>query len=836
MDDKSYSEAELERYFSDPKVRHTSEGDGSPAAAPAVAANASAPPLSRRPSGGDDVRYRVGVVFKGMLICTGVFAFLVLAWLLWLSRDLPSFEQIENPRNLLATVVFSADSVELARYYSGENRTWVPLSEISEHVVHALISTEDREFYDHWGVHMRRTLQAPFLTLAGKAQGGSTITQQLARNLYREVGFERSVSRKIKEILTAIRIERTYTKDEILEAYLNTVPFRYNAFGIESASKTYFNTTAAELSPEQSATLIGMLAANTYYDPKRNPENSMRRRNVVLGNMVQTGLLEESYYSSVRDVPIELEFEPYSHESNPAPHFAEYLRQWFVRWAERNGYDPYGDGLVIHTTIDSRMQALATEALQKQMEGLQAVVDVEWSRAGGFSLGSTTAPYLRRVSQGNVNAFEYWWQRYPNVVDVFVSETENFRLLRDDGTSREDAIAQLRGNADFMDSLRTAKTRLESGLIAMDPHTGQVRAWVGGRDFVADKFDHVAQARRQPGSTFKPFAYTAAFDNGYSPNYYVLDAPFTWQGWRPRNSGGTSGGYVSLRQGLAYSKNIVAARVTQMVGAAEVARYAQRLGIQSPLDVTPNDPNDEPVYPNSIALGVMDVSLYEMAGAYSTLANGGIYHEPTFVARIEDRYGNTVVEFTPTGREVLNPSTAYTTVNVMRDVVSMGTARSLRGSFRIGGIEFAGKTGTTQESADGWFMGMNPDLVVGSWVGFNDRQIKFRSSYWGQGAHTGMLVVGEFLERLQNDAPESLRLDPSVRFEQPENYKPPSRRGYAGGGSGVRRRRSDSSAGGDRPARDLLERWRQRESNQTGGESGEGGESGGNSDAGRIGW
>ncbi len=840
MDDQSYSDAELDRYFRDRDARHASEGDGTaavpPAVTPAIGSNSKppGPPLSRE----SDVSQRVAKVFKGLAVGAGVFAILVAVWLLWLSRDLPSFEQIENPRNLLATVVFSADSVEIARYYDGENRTWVPLSEISEHVVNALISTEDRDFHSHWGVHMRRTLQAPFLTLAGKAQGGSTVSQQLARNLYREVGFERSVTRKIKEILTAIRIERAYTKDEILEAYLNTVPFRYNAFGIESAAKTYFNSTAAELNPEQSATLIGMLAANTYYDPKRNPENSMRRRNVVLSNMVAVGVLDESYYAQVRDVPIELEFEPYSFESNPAPHFAEYLRQWFTKWCEQNGYDPYGDGLIIHTTIDSRMQTLATEALETQMLGLQAVVDIEWSRAGGYSLGSTTAPYLRRSNQGGVDAFAYWWQRYANVVDVFVAETEDFRLLRESGQSRDEAVAQLRANEVFMDSLRTAKTRLESGLIAMDPHTGQVRAWVGGRDFVADKFDHVAQARRQPGSTFKPFAYTAAFDNGYSPSYHVLDAPFTWQGWRPRNSGGTSGGYVSLQQGLAYSKNIVAARVTQLVGPAEVARYAQRLGIRSPLDVTPYDPNDTPVYPNSIALGVMDVSLYEMASAYSTLADGGIYHEPSFVARIEDRYGNTVVEFTPTGREVLNPSTAYTTVNVMRDVVRLGTARSLRGSFDIGNIDLAGKTGTTQESADGWFMSMHPDLVVGSWVGFNDRQIKFRSSYWGQGAHTGMLVVGEFLERLDNDAPESLRLASDHRFEEPEDYKPPSRRGYASGGgdSGVRRRRGTQSdgTGGDRPARDLLDRWRQRESSQ--GESG-GGESGAEGgDAGRIGW
>ena len=821
MDNTTYSDAELERYFRDSEARRKGAGgDGVPDNSFPTEPNA---PNSRSTQE-KEVKRRLSLVFRRSVIGIGGAGLLILAWLFWLSRDLPSFEQIENPRNLLATVVYSADGVELARYYAGENRTWVPLSEISEHVVNALIATEDRDFYDHWGVHMRRTIQAPFLTLAGRTQGGSTITQQLARNMYREqVGFERSVTRKVKEILTAIRIERMYTKNEILEAYLNTVPFRYAAYGIEAASQTYFGISASDLNPEQSATLIGMLAANTRYDPARNPEASQRRRNVVLNNMVTMGYLDRSYYDQVRDQAIVLDFKPYSHEDNLAPHFGEHVRQWMSTWAEQNGYDVYGDGLVVHTTIDSRIQQIAAEAVAAQLEGLQAVVDVEWSRASGFSLGQTTGPYLRRVAAGGVDPFAYWWQRYSNIVDVFIAETERFRLRREDGMSRSEAIASLRQDADFMDSLRAVKTRLETGLIAMDPQTGNVLAWVGGRNFSIDQYDHVALARRQPGSTFKPFAYTAAFDNGYSPSYHVLDDYFTWNGWSPRNSGGTAGGYVTLRQGLAYSKNIVAARVTRLVGAAEVARYARRMGIRSPLDITPNDDTDDPVYPNSIALGVQDVSLLEMSAAYSTLASYGTYHEPTFVSRIEDRYGNIVAEFQPTGREVLSSSTAYTTVSVMQDVVQQGTARGLRGAFDIGGIDLAGKTGTTQESADGWFIGMHPDLVVGSWVGFNDRQIKFRTSYWGQGAHTGMLVVGEFLERLQRDAPSDLRLRPGNRFEAPPNYQPPSRTGYDG--EGIRQNRGDLNITGDRPIRDLLERFRQQET-----------EDGQNQDAGRIGW
>jgi penicillin-binding protein 1A len=760
----------------------------------------------------------------------GAFAGLVVLWLLWLSRDLPSTAVIENPKNLLATVVYTADGEELARYYERENRTWVPLDSISEHAVHALIATEDRDFYDHWGVHLRRTLQAPFSVLSGQVQGGSTITQQLARNLFNEdINFEagdRSVIRKIKEILLAVRIERIYTKDEIVEAYLNTVPFRNNAFGIETASRTYFNKTAFELNPEEAAVLVGMLAANTYYDPARNPENAHRRRNVVLRGMVGEGFLDPAYYERVKDEPIALEFRPYSHEDNLAPHFAEFLRQWFKDWCEANGYDPYSDGLKVITTLDADLQRLATAALREQMDGLQAVVDAEWGNPAAIGLGSMPEPYVQRMARGDIEPFGGWWARNTRIVDEYVAGTDAFRRLTEDGLDRDEAIARLRDDEAFMDSLRAIKTRIEGGLLAMDPHNGNVLAWVGGRDFTADKYDHVGLARRQPGSTFKPFAYVAAFDNGYSPNYYVLDSPFTWEGWRPLNyGGGASGRYVSLRTGLSRSMNIPTARVTRLVGAAEVARYARRLGIRSPLDLTPYDPNDAETIPNSIGLGVTDVTLLEMVTAYATLANYGVYHEGTFVARIEDRYGNVVATFEPTGREVIGPSTAYTAIDVLKDVVSAGTAVGLRSRFDVGDIELAGKTGTTQESADGWFIGMNPDLVVGAWVGWNDRRIVFRSSYWGQGSHTGLYLVGAFLEKLQNEGPADLRLDPAETFEEPPNYQPPRRTGYDGSGGGGRRSRSrsgDPNETEDRPARDLLRRWREREQ--------------GSGDAGRIGW
>ncbi|HYE96759.1 MAG TPA: transglycosylase domain-containing protein [Rubricoccaceae bacterium] len=886
MPDPKYTDAELERYFRDREARRSpnggstaptsgeaspeppastppiregragngSAGDGSPVAPPPRPAAPPRPPAAR-PGGPPDqaeIKRRTFIVFKYIGIGIGVFAGLVLLWLLWLSRDLPSLEQIENPRNLLATVVYTADGQELARYFNEENRTWVRLDQISPAVVQALIATEDRAFYDHWGVHLRRTLSAPIHIARGRPQGGSTITQQLARNLYREqVGFERSVTRKIKEILTAIRIERTFSKDEILEAYLNTVPWGYNAYGIEMAAQTYFSKPAAELTASEGATLIGMLAATSRYNPIRHPEAAQARRNLVLANMAHEGYLDPGQLAELQAQPIEIRFRRYSHEENLAPHFAEYLRLWFREWCRANGYDPYSDGLVIRTTIDSRVQALAQQAVDRQMRGLQAVVDFEW--AGGGGLGSDPEAYYRRMQRGDVEPFSLWWARNDAIVNEYIAESERFEELRAEGLSRGEAIARLRRDDDFIDSLKTTRTRLEVGLVAMNPRSGRVLAWVGGANFIADKFDHVAQARRQPGSTFKPFAYTAAFDLGYSPNAPLLDGPLTWGDWRPRNSGGGYSGFISLRTALAHSKNVVAARLTREITPEQVRIYAAKLGIRSCI---------EPV--RSIALGTNDVNLLEMAAAYSTLASGGIFHGPPLdydparandpadpcrvpltrrdhqlneyvtlaVARIEDRYGNVIAEFNPGGREVLNPNSAYTIVDVLRGTIQFGTARSLRGRFDLNDLDLAGKTGTTQESADGWFMVMHPDLVVGAWNGFNDRRITFRSSYWGQGAHSAMLVAGDFLERMANASDPRIRLSPDHRFEKPPDYRAPTR-GFArrpGEGGFFRRPRARSGdpnrAEDDRPARDLLDRWRQRERE----ENSEGG------GRGRIGW
>ena len=746
MPQDPYSDDELQQYFGDPEARRK-----------AAASGAVTPTEAKR---------RSFKALKIVLLGVAAVALGVVGYLLILSATLPPTEMIENPEHLESTVAYTADGVELARYYLGQNRTWVNAQEISPAMFDALVAMEDRRFYDHWGVDMRGFVAVAAGAVSGRGmRGASTITMQLARNLYEQIGFDRSVTRKIKEILTAIQLERRYTKGEIIEMYLNTVPWGHNAFGIEAASQTYFNKSAADLDVEEAAVLVAMLAGTTRFDPVRNPERAQTRRDVVLSQMVRNGTLQDSQYQALRADSIALEFTPYSHTDNLAPHFAEILRAQLKEWGEANGYDVYSDGLVVHTSIDSRIQALAQKAVDAQTQKLQNIVDVEWANRRFFS-SKEEDPYASRVDEAE--SWNYFWASQKRLVDAFVRDTDRWRSLRRNGMERDEAVAQLREDEAFMDSLKTVKTRLESGFVALNPKSGFVLAWVGGRDFVEDKFDHVMTARRQPGSTFKPFVYIAAIDNGYSPYYQLMDSSFVWSqpglpDWRPTNSGGSTGDYVTLRTALGQSKNIPTARLTREIGPATVAQYARRLGVESPIEAVP-----------SIGLGVSDVTLLEMVAAYSTLANGGLYHEPQFITRIEDRQGNVIANFEPQGREALSSSTAYTVVDMMREVVDNGTGSRIRWKFGLREPDFAGKTGTTQESADGWFILMNPNIVAGAWVGWNDRRVAFRTDWWGQGGHNALHIVGDFAVNLaKSDIPMASRLR-SSRFEPPSGYVPPA--------------------------------------------------------------
>lgn len=660
-----------------------------------------------------------------------------------------------------ATIVYTADGQELTRYYH-ENRTWVQFPDIGPTVTNALIATEDHRFYRHFGVDLRRFFGSIWKTFRGDPQGGSTIPMQFARNYYPDFKQHHVLWRKVKEVVAAIKFERHFEKEDLIELYLNTVPFGYDAYGIEAAAGTYFSKRARDLHAAEAAALVGMLKATTQYNPRLNPEPARQRRNLVMRLMVQHGYLPDAEYAALRETPIELDFLRSSVTSSPAPYFAEYVRTWLNDWAERNGYDPYNDGLRVYTTLDSRFQALAQAAVDSQLTALQTVVDYEWSVASPGLLGDQTPPYVRRSAAGRTDAFAYFWNSERALVNEHIRRTRRYRSMINSGIEPEAALETLHDDPAFSDSLRSWLTRLETGFLAINPHTGAVNAWVGGRDFLKDQYDHVILARRQPGSTFKPFVYAAALENGRSPNDKVRDIVRTYQvkgvrrTWTPNNVGGASGDTITVREGLMYSKNTVTAELMAQMGPEWVAYVARRMGIQSKMDEVP-----------ALALGTSDVTLLELVAAYTPFVEKGIYRKPLVVTHINNRSGERVATFTTEEREALPRFTAAEVLDMMRAVVDQGTGVRIRHQFQLGG-DLAGKTGTTQNNADGWFMLMHPDLIMGSWVGFNDRRLTFRTSYWGQGAHNALFVVGDFLQRAYGAG----LVAPNKTFETPGSNRP----------------------------------------------------------------
>lgn len=645
----------------------------------------------------------------------------VLVYTLVLIPFTPSISDIRKAKSELPAQLMSVDGKLLAEY-RWANREWVELSQISPNVVNALIATEDHRFYDHFGLDWRRTASSVVHTLRGDPQGGSTITQQLARNLFpEEIGrsrvFPQALTRKLKEAITALKIEASYTKDEILETYLNTVPFLYNAYGIEMAARTYFDKSADKLNVLESATLIGMLKGTAYYNPVLNPERAQARRNTVLSQMVKRGKLEEKQLEALQKRPLRVNFERQTEVMGPAPHFAMQLRKQLIEWADSHGYNLYADGLVIRTTIDSRLQAIANQAVARQGRQLQGVADTAWSQRNG-------------------------WGPKSELVQTLVRESPEYRNAVDKGQTPEEALQALLDDTAFLQKLRAEKTRVQAGFLAQDPVTGHVLAWVGSRDFAQDPFDHVQAARRQPGSTFKPFVYGAAFASGASPSDTLMDGPVEiplggGRVWRPTDGGPPSDQPMTLADGLAFSKNTITAQVMQQVGPARVAEVARALGVrQSPLEEVP-----------SLALGTSPVTLKEMVTAYSSIANLGRYVEPVLITRIEDRHGKVLETFAPSAPEtVFEPRAAQTLRNTMRGAIDRGTATAIRTRYGIQ-ADVAGKTGTTQDNTDGWFILMHARVVAGAWAGFNDGRITLRSDAWGQGARSALPMVGEFMQQ-----------------------------------------------------------------------------------------
>ncbi len=669
---------------------------------------------------------------RGVLLSLAALPGLLLLYVLLLIPFTPSIRDILQSKSQQPAMVLSVDGKELA-VFKRANRDRIKLADISPNVLAALISTEDHRFYQHHGIDFKRTAAAVFHTFSGDTQGGSTITQQLARNLFpEEVGRSRSLTRKIKEVITALKIEALYTKDEILETYLNTVPFLYNAFGIEMAAQTYFDKPASKLDVLESATLIGMLKGTSYYNPVLNPERARERRNIVLGQMVKHNKLDAQKLDALKKRPLKVDFERQTEPLGAAPHVAQFLRRWLIEWADRNDYNIYADGLVIHTTIDSRLQNMANQAVVRHGNTLQNTASSEWGPRS--------------------------WAGKKDLVRAFVRETREYKAARDGGQSDEEALKQLQADTNFMQTLRQEKTRLQAGFLAIDPGTGHVKAWVGSRDFAKDPFDHVQQARRQPGSTFKPFVYGAAFENGARATDGYMDQAVEiplggGQVWRPSDSSPPSGEMMSLRNGLVYSKNTITAQVMQSVGPSRVASLAQAMGVrQSKLEEVP-----------SLALGTSPVTLKEMVASYSTIANNGNYIEPFLVLRVTDRKGKVLETFEAKAPEAaISLASAQILIDAMRGVVDQGTGVAIRARFGIQ-ADVAGKTGTTQDNTDGWFILMHPQLVAGAWVGFNDNRITMGDS-WGQGARSALPMVGDFFA-------QSLRtrvVDVQRRFDAPK--------------------------------------------------------------------
>ncbi|NVK49247.1 MAG: transglycosylase domain-containing protein [Cyclobacteriaceae bacterium] len=712
----------------------------------------------------------------------GVLGFIVFVWMvsvnfLGLFGPLPDFKALENPDTEVASELYSADGVLLGTYYR-ENRSPVTFDELSPNLVNALIATEDVRFEDHSGIDLKAMMRVfvKSILLGQDAGGGSTLSQQTAKNLFKtrtdanqgllsSVPGLRMLIIKTKEWIVATQLEKAYTKKEILTLYLNTSEFGSNAYGIKTAAETFFNKEPSELNVQESAVLVGLFKAPTYYSPVYNPDNSLRRRNTVLSQMVKNDVLSETEYDSISQLPIELDYNVANHNKGLATYFREILKADLLKWTKENlkpdgsSYDLFGDGLRIFTTIDSRMQRYAEEAVEEHMSELQKVFYKEMNGRD---------PWVD--SENRV---------IPNFIENAVKRTEAYRLLKLRYKDNEDSINiklnekkrmkvfSWEGEIDTlmstMDSLRYYKKFLQAGFMSMDPHTGHIKAWVGGIDHKYFKFDHVKQGKRQPGSTFKPFVYAAAIENGYSPCYSVIDQPVEvfipgQPAWSPSNANGEfTYEKMTIRKAMAQSVNSITAYMMKKLSPKVVVETAKRIGVTSDLEEVP-----------ALALGVNDVSIFEMVGAFGTFVNKGEYTTPFYIDRIEDKNGNVIQQFTPKKRPAMSEEHAYLMTYMLRGGFEeeSGTSQGVPWSLREGN-ELGGKTGTTQNASDGWYMGISKDLVSGTWVGGDDRAIHFRSWIAGQGSRTARPIWVKYMEKVYADKDLGYTKGPFPRPERP---------------------------------------------------------------------
>lgn len=699
------------------------------------------------------------VAFLCMILLVLIGIFSVRINLFNLFGDLPSYKSMENPEaeNDLSSVLISADGVELGKYYR-YNRNQVTFDDLSPRLVEALLSTEDIRFYEHSGIDPRGLLRA----LVGKLTfsfrgGGSTITMQLAENLFRtmtenkgslyKIDFLRPFIIKIKEWIISIQLESSFTKNEIMAMYFNTIFFGSNSYGINTAAATFFNKTPDSLNCQESAMLVGMLNAPTRFNPVSNPERALGKRTEVLYNLYKFDFISRADFDSIKVLPLGVDYISQDHLTGPAPYFRSVIKPQLIRWAKDNDYDLFESGLRIYTTIDSRLQTYAEEAMTRHMSALQKVFDAHWDGQNpwryedGREIPDFLEDKIKKTDHYRTLVAKYG--KGADSIDIVLNTPYKMRIFSWDG--------EIDTLMSPIDSLKHYKNFLQSGFMSMNPKNGQIKAWVGGIDFKHFKYDHVRQGRRQPGSTFKPFVYTAAIDQGYSPCYLVEDAPVTFSmpgqtpsTYTPQNFNRKfTGEKYTLRQGMARSKNAITAFVMkEMTSPETVVKYAKELGVENPLQAVP-----------SLCLGTSDVSVFELTGAYSTFVNKGVYTKPNFITRIEDKYGNIIEAFPPRTREVLSEETAFLMVYMLMGATQEtgGTAVGLSPEVRINN-EVGGKTGTTQNASDGWFIGLTKDLVGGVWTGGDERSIHFKNSTLGQGARMARPIWDYFMQSVYADS------------------------------------------------------------------------------------
>jgi len=709
------------------------------------------------------------ILCVSILLLVPFYVYTVSVDLFGLYGGMPSLRALENPENDLSSELISSDGEVLGRYFRF-NRSQVTYNDLSPELVNTLLSSEDHRFYQHSGIDFKGLMRAVVGKLTfNYAGGGSTITMQLAENLFRtmtenqgklySVPGVRDIVIKTKEWIIATQLERNFTKKEIIAMYFNTVSFGSNSYGIKTASETFFGKQPGELNYQESAVLVGLLQGTTAYNPVRNYDNSISKRNQVLDKVARHGHLSEVEHDSLIALPIDLEkYSVANQNKGLATYFRTVITRDLLAWCKENDLDLYEDGLRIYTTIDSRMQQHAEDAVEAHMSELQTVFNEHlqgrdpWINEDGDVIANFAVSRFRQT------------EHYKQLVEKYGEGDDSIRIVMNE--KKPMTVFSWEGEIDTLmsplDSVRYYKHFLQTGMMSMDPHTGHIKAWVGGINHKYFKYDHVRQGKRQPGSTFKPFVYGAAIEYGYPPCYELVDASPTFQvpgdppTWSPPNSDGTygTGEKLTIRQGMARSINTVTAQLMQQIGPQNVVEYAHRVGIESDLDAVP-----------ALCLGVSDVSVFELVGAYSTFANNGLYTEPYYITRIEDKNGNVLENFVPKTRQAISPQNAYKMLYMLRGGVEErgGTSQGLSYELKIDN-EIGGKTGTTNNASDGWYIGVTRDLVTGVWVGGDERSIHFRNWGLGQGARTARPIWDIYMRKIYAD--DSLSYD-KASFRRP---------------------------------------------------------------------